>query len=113
MVVTLRNASAELPPLGASHSRPARLPAPEHDTTSKLTPRSLSPASAPAISAMLGAPPPSTSAVFDLVSARAAFCALLAARLSRWRCRLEWPRGAALGTGVSDVIASPSGQIAP
>ena len=57
-----------------------RAPAPEVETTSKVMPRSEKAASAPAISAALGAPPPSTMAVVADGSLRSALAALLAAR---------------------------------
>lgn len=89
IVTTLRSASAGVCPLGASQSKPARLPAPDAETTSKTTPRSAKAATAPAISAMLGAPPPSTSATRAWFSLRSALRWLFAARFTWYRCRLR------------------------
>src|SRR6266446_3558387 len=88
MVTTLRSASAGAWPFGASQSRPARLPAPDVETTSKTMPRSAKAATAPAISAILGAPPPSTSAVRARFSLRSALRSLFAARFALYRLRL-------------------------
>src|SRR4029453_18766967 len=89
MVVTLRSAAAGVWPFGASQSRPARLPAPDVVTTSQTRPQSAQERTRPAISAILGGPPPSTNAVRAPVSLRWALSWLFAARFALYRVRGE------------------------
>src|SRR4029077_12698394 len=91
-------------PFGASQSRPARPPAPDVETTSNSTPQSWKAATAPAISAMLGAPPPSTSAVRARCSQRSALSAVFALRFSLYLLRWRGAEATGSGAGVAFVL---------